>query len=120
MTGPGIEEKLTERLWRRYGQSAFELLAKIEQDPAQAELLISSAEYIRCELEYVAKHEMITKLDDFMRRRSKISLVMTMQEIAAADGLMTACEMLFGDEAEAKLAEYFNEQGVEWTGTRVA
>lgn len=114
MTGPGIEEKLTERLWRRYGQSAFDLLAQIEQDPTQAEILIANAEYIRCELEYVAKHEMITKLDDFMRRRSKISLVMSMQEIAAADGLRTACEMLFGEEADAKLAEYFSDQGVEW------
>ncbi len=120
MTGPGIEEKLTERLWRRYGQSAFELLAKIEQDPTQAEILISGAEYIRCELEYVARHEMITRLDDFMRRRSKISLVISMQDIAAADGLLTACEMLFGDEAQAKLAEYFKDQGVEWTGARVA
>ena len=120
MTGPGIEEKLTERLWRRYGASAFDLLEQISADPTQAEILIGNAEYVRCEIEYAARHEMITKFDDFMRRRSKISLVMSMSDIAATSGLMEACEMLFGDEAEAKLAEYFSEQGVTRNGERVA
>lgn len=111
MTGPGIEEKLTERLWRRYGNSAFDLLEQIKADRSQADILIAGAEYVRCEIEYAAQHEMITKLDDFMRRRSKISLVMTKSEIANAGGLMSACEMLFGDEAAAKHAEYFATEG---------
>ena len=51
---------------------------------------------------------MVTKLDDFLRRRSKISLVVRQEDILAAPGLREACEILFGGEAEAKLQEYVN------------
>ena len=36
---------------------------------------MGSADYLRAELHTAAEHEMIVKLDDFMRRRSKIDLV---------------------------------------------
>ena len=49
---------------------------------------------------------MVTKLEDFLRRRSKISLVVRQEDILAAPGLREACEILFGNEAEAKLQEY--------------
>jgi len=49
---------------------------------------------------------MVTTLDDFLRRRSKISLVVPEETILAAPGLKEACEILFGDEAQAKLDEY--------------
>ena len=53
-----------------------------------------------------AQREMVTKLDDFLRRRSKIALVVKTEDILNAPGLREACEILFGDEAEAKLEEY--------------
>ena len=48
---------------------------------------------------------MIVKLDDFLRRRSKIALVVTRADVLASAGLREACRILFGDEAEEKLAE---------------
>ena len=65
-----------------------------------------NAEYIRAELHYAARREMITKLDDFLRRRSKIAMVLRSSEILYSPGLIEACEILFGTEAQAKLAEY--------------
>ncbi|GEM_PF-6483830 len=50
---------------------------------------------------------MIVKLEDFLRRRSKIALVMRREEIRNAEGLMEACEFLFKDQAQEKFAEYF-------------
>ena len=52
---------------------------------------------------------MVTKLDDFLRRRSKIALVVSRQTLLAARdcGLRDACLILFGDRADAKLDEYF-------------
>ena len=61
---------------------------------------------MRVEIEHAANREMITKLEDFLRRRSKISLVVRKRDILAAPGLKEACEILFGDEAEQKLQEY--------------
>jgi glycerol-3-phosphate dehydrogenase len=111
MTSPRSSEKLSPRLWRRYGTEALGLLESIHRDPRMGEVLIEGAEYLRCEIELAAKREMITKLEDFLRRRSKISLVMRTEELDGAPGLREACRILFGEEAEARHAEYFREHG---------
>ncbi len=106
-TSKSSSEPLSLRLWRRYGARALSLLESIRQDPAQANLVIENAEYVRCEIEEAARCEMITKLDDFLRRRSKISLVVSRETLEKAKGLDEACRILFGDAADAKRAEYF-------------
>jgi glycerol-3-phosphate dehydrogenase len=107
MTSPTSSEPLSVRLWRRYGAQAIGLLESIRQDPRAAEVLIEHAEYIRCEIEQAARREMITKLEDFLRRRSKISLVVSREKLHEAAGVHEACRILFGEEADAKYAEYF-------------
>ena len=109
LTDPSSPEPLSERFWRRYGTAAFGLLERIREDASCAKLLIENAEYTRCEIELAARREMITRLSDFMRRRSKIELVVRWEDIVTAPGLREACEILFGDEAEARLREYLDE-----------
>ena len=108
LTDPSSSEPLSERFWRRYGESALGLLERIREDESQAELLIENAEYTRCEIELQARREMIVKLEDMMRRRSKIEQVVRREDIVAAPGLREACEILFGEEAEARLQEYID------------
>lgn len=108
MTPASSSEPLSQRLWRRYGANAIELLEDIRQDPSRAELLIENAEYLRCEVEQAAEREMITKLEDFLRRRSKIELVIPREQVINAPGLKEACKILFGDQAEARLQEYLD------------
>jgi len=100
-------EPLSERLWRRYGRRAFAMLEEIRQDPRMAEDIMGSADYLRAELYSAAESEMITRLEDFMRRRSKIELVVSDDDIASSPGLREVAEILFGDDAEHRLAEYF-------------
>jgi glycerol-3-phosphate dehydrogenase len=108
LTTPHASEKLSSRLWRRYGAEALGLLEAIRRDPRQAEVIIETSEYIRCELDEAARREMVVKLEDFLRRRSKIALVVRQEEIRAAPGLLEACRILFGEEqVEAKIGEYF-------------
>ena len=109
-TSPESIESLSSRLWRRYDQQAFELLADIREDPRQAEVLIKGTDYIRCEIRLAKQQEMITKLEDFLRRRSKIALVVRKETIQHAPGLMEACEILFGEQAQEKYDEYFQDQ----------
>jgi alpha-glycerophosphate oxidase/glycerol-3-phosphate dehydrogenase len=106
MTDPSSSEPLSERFWRRYGESAFGLLERIREDESQVELLLKNAEYTRGEIELAARREMIVKLEDFMRRRSKIEQVVRNRDIAAAPGLREACDILFGEESETRLQEY--------------
>jgi alpha-glycerophosphate oxidase/glycerol-3-phosphate dehydrogenase len=109
LTDSSSSEKLTTRFWRRYGANASGLLEKIRNNPEVAKLLIENSEYTRCEIEQAADREMITKLEDFLRRRSKISLVIRQEDLKNSPGLMEACQILFGDQAQAKYDEYFKE-----------
>ena len=109
-TSPESCESLSTRLWRRYGATAFTLLELIQENHDQAEVLIKGTEYIRCELHEAAQREMVTRLEDFLRRRSKIALIERQETIKNAPGLKEACELLFGDQADEKIAEYFAHQ----------
>ena len=106
MTPSYSSEKLTVRLWRRYDIHALQILDEIQRDPAQAEQLMRNAEYLRAEVHYAARREMITNLEDFLRRRSKIEMVLRKTEIINTPGIIEACQILFGDQAEQKRKEY--------------
>lgn len=107
MTSPESSEVLSTRLWRRYAGRALGLLEDIRRDPRMAEVLIEGTEYIRCELHHAAKHEMVVRLEDFLRRRSKIALVERRENIRDAAGLLEAAEILFGERAQDELDTYF-------------
>lgn len=108
-TIPTAHEKLSARLWRRYGADALVVLESIRADPRMGEQLIEGAEYLRAEIDLTARREMITKLEDFLRRRSKISLVVRQDQLRRAKGLREAARIFFGDEADQKVAEYFGD-----------
>jgi alpha-glycerophosphate oxidase/glycerol-3-phosphate dehydrogenase len=99
-------EPLTQRFWRRYGRNAINMLESIRENPEKGKLLIQNAEYLVVELEHASQREMVTKLDDFLRRRSKISIVLNQEDILSDPGLQEACKILFGDEADDKIQEY--------------
>jgi glycerol-3-phosphate dehydrogenase len=100
-------EPLTDRLWRRYGRRAFGMLESIREDPTMADDVMGSADYLRVELYSAASSEMVTRLEDFMRRRSKIELVVSDADIRNSPGLYDVAEILFGADAQRRLAEYF-------------
>ena len=108
-TDPESSEPLSARLWRRYGHEAFYLLEDIRQDPTNAQVIIKGAEYIRCEIQLAAKREMVIKLEDFLKRRSKIALITSKTKLKKARGLKEACLILFGSDAHLRYEEYFAE-----------
>ena len=101
-------EPLSERLWRRYGRRAFEMLDHIREDPSMAEDILGSSDYLRVELHNTASTEMIVHLDDFLRRRSKISLITKQEDIQNSTGLSEVGSILFGADAQTKLDAYFS------------
>jgi glycerol-3-phosphate dehydrogenase len=100
-------EPLSERLWRRYAAHAQGMLDAIEQDPGLSEPLVENAGIRCCEIDYLAANEMIVKLEDYLRRRSKIELLMSHDDLRQSAGLFEACEKLFGDDAKMRFDEYF-------------
>ena len=106
-TAAYAKEPISQRLWRRYGSESLSMLEEIRRDPNMAEVLLAGTEYLGVELHYAARAEMITKLEDFLRRRSKIALLMPKEKIRKAKGLGEACQILFGKDAQKKMKEYF-------------
>lgn len=100
-------EPTSERLWRRYDRHAFGLLDAIRADPREAEVPMSGIGLMRCEIALMARREMIAKLDDFLRRRTPIALLIRPEEIRRAAGLEDTCSILFGNDSAERIAEYF-------------
>lgn len=102
-----LGEPFSERIWRRYGHLAFQLLEDVAADPASAlGKPVEFIEYTRCELALMARTEMISKLDDFLRRRSKVAQVVAVDQLLADPGIEELCSILFGAEGPERLAEY--------------
>ncbi len=99
-------EPLSDRLWRRYGRRAFSMLEAIRSDPTMGDDVLGGTDYLRVELHLAASTEMVTRLEDFMRRRSKIELVVPAAEYLHSEGLVEVAEILFGAAAPRKLEEY--------------
>ena len=109
MVASDTSEALSERLWRRYGKEAEAMLDRIEKDPSLAETLVDNTGIRRCEIDYLMNSEMIVKLEDYLRRRSKIELLLPRETLRQSAGLFEACEKLFGDRAKEKFDEYFQD-----------
>jgi glycerol-3-phosphate dehydrogenase len=101
-------EMLSERLWRRYAEHAIPMLDAIENDPRMAEILIEGSGIRRCEIDHLAENELIVKLEDYLRRRSKLEMLVSQDTLKHTKGLFEACEKLFGSEARSKYDEYFS------------
>ena len=104
------KESLTTRLWRRYGSRAQDILDMIEHNPYSATPIVPGMGLRRCEIEHMANNEMIVNLEDLLRRRSKLGMLIPRDELRSSPALFEVCKTLFGDRAPEKLKAYFGEQ----------
>ena len=65
-------------IWRRYGADAHTVLDRIVAEP---QLVWTDPPYHRGELVWVGEHEHVVKLDDFLRRRSALSLTIEQDDL---------------------------------------
>ena len=106
--GLGLAKEAAERLWRRFDLEAYQILKQWEQNDRLRETILSKAAYSRAELEYMAKHEMITSLDDFFRRRTGLAMAYSKNELLIDPGLEELASILFGEDGK-KAIEIFKE-----------
>ena len=96
-----------ERLWRRYGRDAFKLLEMITEDESMQDEILEGTGVLRAEVFYARENEMVHCLEDFLRRRSKVSLIKRKEDLQKDPGLKDVCNILFGSDSEQKWTEYF-------------
>lgn len=92
-----IADETAELLWRRYGRRANYVLDHVGSDPTLAEVLWDEPRYIKAELVEIGEHEMVAQIEDFLRRRTSLSLTEhqpelddRLSEIAALLGIPAA------------------------------
>ena len=89
-----VDDDTAEVLWRRYGRRANFVLDRVIQDPSLAEMLWEDPRYIKAEIVEVGEYEMVARVEDFLRRRTSLSLTE------------------HGDELEDRLAEISELLGI--------
>lgn len=99
-------EAPARRLWRRYGPRAEAMLDAIAEDPRQAEVVLPHTDLMRVEAAHAARHECVAKLEDYLRRRTLIEQTVPREQLVNMPELRELCIVLFGDEADERLAEY--------------
>ena len=104
------QEKTSERFWRKYTLDSFEIVKSIEKKPELKKTILNTDVYAYnfAEIEYLAEKEMIVNLEDFLRRRTNLSLLYKKTELEMMEGLKEINSILFKENAKLKWENYFN------------
>ncbi|MBM4254250.1 MAG: FAD-dependent oxidoreductase, partial [Deltaproteobacteria bacterium] len=104
------EGTIADRLWRLYGHDAFSIVESMRRSPDLRTKLIDDQPVLLGEVAYMADYEMIHHLDDLLRRRTRLSLVVPKDKLRDSAVLRKAATLLFGERAEIEWQTYFGPQ----------
>ncbi|HKX67379.1 MAG TPA: glycerol-3-phosphate dehydrogenase/oxidase [Intrasporangium sp.] len=96
-------------LLERYGSLVHELFALAENDRTLYEPLPGAEEYLKVEIRYAATHEAALHLDDFLTRRTRVSIETPHRGTESARAAADIVAPVFGwdkDRVEAEVAAY--------------
>ncbi|MES2746059.1 MAG: glycerol-3-phosphate dehydrogenase/oxidase [Bdellovibrionota bacterium] len=104
------EGTLIDRLWRCYDQDAFSILDRMKADTTLKQAVSNQSSVTLAEFAHLAESEMVVSLEDALRRRTRLALVVSHEELAASPLLKKATELLFRENAEREWQRYFGDQ----------
>lgn len=85
-TPAGSDVPLTQLLWRRYGEDAFQVLESLRADPEGYAPLFPDVALIQAELDVLLEREMVVEPEDLLRRRTMAALMLPAEQLEAAPG----------------------------------
>jgi glycerol-3-phosphate dehydrogenase len=93
---PSVERaaSMAEVLWRRHGRAAYQIVRSIERDPTAGQPALGDTDVLWAEISLMAEREMIATIDDFLRRRTKLSLIFKRDELLAHPDMPRVKELL--------------------------
>ncbi len=98
---------LSEKWWMRHEEMSLDLLVMLEGDVKLSEELFPGAEVVWAEVTLMAANELILHLEDFLRRRTRLALLFSFEDLKAQPALVRVSEILFGHASNEKWNEYF-------------
>ncbi len=105
----GLDEHAYSRLVGRYGSLVDDVLALIGSDDSMAEPVVEDARYMRAEMVYAATHEGALHLDDFLTRRTRMSIETEHRGAGAASGVseLVADRLGWDERARDREVEHY-------------
>ncbi len=79
-------DSIAHVLWRRHGVTAHDVLDLIADDPQLGDEALRDSDVLRAELPIIAARERIVYPEDFLRRRTKLSLIHRVSDLEADPG----------------------------------
>jgi glycerol-3-phosphate dehydrogenase len=73
-SGVSLDEKTMTHLFENYGRGGFEIVDSVKRVPSLGDTIFPGHPNIKAELEYCLKYEMVTRVKDFLLRRTNLSL----------------------------------------------
>ncbi len=101
----GIAPDDYQRLLGRYGSLVGDLADLVRVDPDLAERLVDDAPYLKAEIVYGATHEGALHLDDFLTRRTRISIETRHRGTEAVKGVAGLAGPLLGWDTQTAAGE---------------
>ena len=95
-TYENIDNTTADLLWRRYGARAFDVIDRIDADATLGEIIWDDPRYLRAEVIQIGETEMVSTVDDFLRRRTSLALTEHRGEL---DEMRSVFARLLGLEA---------------------
>jgi glycerol-3-phosphate dehydrogenase len=105
----GWNDAMVDRLLRRYGDRAREIVAICANDSSSATSLAAAPRYLRAEVVHAVTHEGAQHLDDILARRTHIAFELPRRGIAAADEVVSLIAPVLGwdqDRRDQEIADY--------------
>ena len=106
-------EPSSTRLWRRYGNKAFDILHQVEANPELKKELIPGSECLTVEALHAKDYEMVVQLEDFLRRRTKISMMISQRNLEESPATKQACQLLFGDHFQDRWTSFVESAQIQ-------
>lgn len=105
----GLHVTRIEHLLNRYGSMITEVLALIDERPELAAPIAGADIYLKVEAVYAAQNEGVNHLDDFLTRRTHISIETFDRGLAAAQDVAPLIGQVLGwdDAASAREIEHY-------------
>jgi glycerol-3-phosphate dehydrogenase len=106
---PWIDSESYSRLLGRYGSLVSKIADLVNKSPGLGERVVDDAPYLKAELVYAASHEGASHLDDFLTRRTRISIETRHRGTRAADDTTSLVGPLLGwdEDASAREIEHY-------------
>ena len=89
------------------------MLDQIESNPELKEELIPGSECLKVEAVHARDHEMVVHLEDFLRRRTKISMTISQKDLEENPATKEACQILFGDLSQDRWTSFIESSQVQ-------